>query len=122
MKDYTIVANNENKTKITFSYDHGLPYKDRVRPNLEYGDWEENDKITIIVVKFSDEEYCLFSNPNDIEILNAHQIKNEYWIDLNDIYLVMPINKQLQQAFQTNKFLFAFMYKNNLLASAGYIE
>ncbi len=118
----TITLNNEEKTKVTFEYQHGLPYKKSIRPEIEYGDWEENDKITIIVVKFSNEEYCLFSNTNDIEILNKKKIKNEYWIDLNDIYLVMPINKQLQQAFQTNKFLFAFMYKNNLLASAGYIE
>lgn len=40
-KDYTLIANNKNKTKITFAYDHGLPYKDKVRPNLEYGDWED---------------------------------------------------------------------------------
>lgn len=118
----TIILNNKNKTKITFEYEHGLPYKKSIRPLMEYGDWEENDKITIIVVNLNNEEYSLFSNPNNIEILNMQQIKNEFWFDLQEVYLVMQVDKQLHKAFLTNKFLIVFIYNGITLASSGYIE
>lgn len=67
MKDYTIIAKNENKTKITFEYYHGLPYKDRVRPDMEYGIWEEDKTKILLKVYFVDEEMNLFENKQKIK-------------------------------------------------------
>ena len=75
----TIELNNKNKTKITFSYDHDLPYKKSIRPDIEYGDWKENTKITLIKINFSDRDYKLFENPHEIEIVGIYEIKNEFW-------------------------------------------
>ena len=86
MKDYTIYLDNENKTKITFAYNHGLPYKDKVRPNLEYGDWEDEPYKTLIKINFNDLEMKIFENKNKISIKNINLIDNEFWIDLNDVY------------------------------------
>lgn len=118
----TITLNNENKTQFNFEYEHGLPYKKSIRPVMEYGDWKENINITLIIVTLSDVEFSLFKEPQEIEIISAHQIDKEYWFDLQDVYLVMPFDPHLQKAFQHNKFLFAFMHQNILVASSGYLK
>ena len=66
MKDYTIVANNENKTKITFSYDHGLPFKHSIQPEIEYGDWKKHPEKALIKVNLDEEEFNLFKNKQKI--------------------------------------------------------
>lgn len=118
----TITLNNENNTEIIFEYEHDLPYKKSIRPEMEYGDWQENSTITLIIVTLSDLEYSLFKEPKEIEIMSAYQIGEEYWFDLQDVYLVMPLDINLQKAFQNNKFLFAFMHKEILVASSGYLK
>ena len=45
MKDYTIHLDNENKTKITFAYDHGLPFKPNIRPTIKYGLWAKDRRL-----------------------------------------------------------------------------
>jgi hypothetical protein len=39
----TITLNNEEKTKVIFEYENGLPYKKSIRPEMEYGDWKKNN-------------------------------------------------------------------------------
>ena len=116
MKDYTLIANNKNKTKITFSYDHGLPYKDKVRPNLEYGDWEDEPHKTLIKINFNDLEMKMFENKNKISIKNINLIDNEFWIDLNDVYLMINYDKKLDQQFDNHNVIFAFLYNNKIIS------
>lgn len=118
----TITVNNEEKTKIIFEYENGLPYKKSIRPEMEYGDWKKNNKITLLKVILTDNEYSLFSNPDNIEISNIYQIKNEFWIDLNDIYLIVPKEKDIVNAINNDKILITFNYKNKLLSSLGFVE
>ena len=101
MKDYTIVANNKNKTKITFAYDHGLPYKDRIRPALEYGEWKKYPSKALIKINFNDEEMSFFEQKNQIKNSAIYEIGNEFWLDLNDVYLIIPKNNYLEQILQT---------------------
>ena len=115
----TITLNNENQTKITFEYEHGLPYKKSIRPLMEYGEWTKNDKITLLKIMLSDNEYSLFSNPNNIEILNIYQIKNEFWIDLNDVYLIIPREKDIVSAINNNTILITFNYNKKIISSLG---
>ena len=116
----TIKLNNKNKTEINFSYDNGLPYKKAIRPAIEYGDWKKNPQIALIKVNLSDDEILLFK---DIFNINCHRIvglKNEIWLDLNDVYLVLNANDYLDEKLQTEKFMLAFLKKNEILSSWGF--
>ena len=115
MKDYTIVANNKNKTKITFSYDHGLPYKDRVRPNLEYGEWKKYPEKALIKVNFNDDEMNFFENKNEIKNSAIYEINNEFWLDLNDVCLINPKNDYLEQKFKEYNIMIAFLHNNKII-------
>ena len=115
MKDYTINVNNKNKTKITFEYDHGLPYKDRVRPNMKYGLWEEDTTKMLIKVYFDDDDMKLFENKNEIFGLENYDLNDEYWIDLEDVYLIIRKDNILEQKFNENNVIIAFFFNNNFL-------
>ena len=77
----TIELNNKNKTKINFSYEHGLPYKKSIRPDIEYVDWAEYESITLISVFFSKDDLNLLTKTK-INCLEINLIKNEFWFDL----------------------------------------
>lgn len=115
MKDYTINVNNKNKTKITFEYDHGLPYKDRVRPALEYGEWKKNPSKALIKVNFNDDEMKLFENKNEIKNSAIYEIGNEFWLDLNDVYLIIPKDNYLSLKFSENNVAILFSHNNKII-------
>ncbi len=115
MKDYTIVANNENKTKITFSYDHGLPFKHSIQPKIEYGDWKENPEKILIKVYLNEQEFNLFENKQKILGTSIYTIDNEYWLDLNDVYLIIEKNDYLDKKIQEHNVIIAFLFENVLI-------
>ena len=115
MKDYTIVANNKNKTKITFAYDHGLPYKDRIRPALEYGEWKKYPSKALIKINFNDEEMSFFEQKNQIKNSAIYEIGNEFWLDLNDVYLIIPKDHYLSLKFSENNVVILFSHNNKII-------
>lgn len=114
MKDYTIVANNKNKTKITFAYDHGLPYKDRIRPALEYGEWKKYPSKALLKINFNDEEMSFFEQKNQIKNSAIYEIGNEFWLDLNDVYLIIPKDNYLSLKFNENNVAIIGSFGNNI--------
>ena len=120
MKDYTLIANNKNKTKITFAYDNGLPYKDRVRPSLEYGTWEEDNATLLIKVNFNDLEMNFFENKNKIMGLKSYDLTDEYWIDLTDVYLIIRKNQFLEKMFKDNNIIIAFFHNDKFINALKY--
>ncbi len=115
MKDYTLIANNKNKTKITFAYDHGLPYKPNIRPTLEYGDWDGHPNQALIKITFDDKDMSLFDNKKEIIINEIYLIQDEYWIDLNDVYLIISRNDYLTNKIDNNNITFVFLFKNEII-------
>jgi hypothetical protein len=72
----TITLNNENKTQIEFSYDSGIPYKEEIRPECEYGDWKEKPDYCLIKMFLCDDELKHFKNKKEIKFTDIHFIKN----------------------------------------------
>lgn len=122
MKDYTIVANNKNQTQITFSYDHGLPYKDFIRPKYEYGDWNKNISKTLIKVYLDDEDMELFENKEKILALKIYEIENDFWIDLKDVYLVIRKNEYLNKKFKEHNLMIVFLHNDNIINGFSFNE
>lgn len=120
MKDYTLVANNKSKTKITFHYDHGLPYKDKIRPQMEYGDWEEDETKTLIKINFIDEDMKLFEKKDKILGFDNHDLEDEYWIDLEDAYLIIRKDDYLEKRFKEHNVIIAFFHNNKFLNTLKY--
>lgn len=115
MKDYTIIANNENKTKINFEYDHGLLYKDRVKPAMEYGEWKQKPNKVLIKVNFNDDEMNLFENKNEIVCCDIYDLKDEYWIDLTDAYLIITKDNILEKKFNEKNIAIVFLHNNKVI-------
>ena len=115
MKDYTIHLDNENKTKITFAYEHGLPFKHNIRPTIKYGLWEEDKSKMLMKIYFDDEDIGLFDNKLEITGSKSYNLKNEYWIDLNDAYLIIPKTDDIVKKFKENNIIVAFFHNNNFL-------
>lgn len=115
MKDYTIIANNKSKTKITFEYDHGLPFKHSLRPKMEYGEWKNYPQKALIKVHFDDEELDLFTDKEKITCSDVYIIGNEYWFDLEDVYLIVKKDDYLNQKFKEYNIVIAFLHNNKLI-------
>jgi hypothetical protein len=115
MKDYTIVANNKNKTKITFSYDHGLPFKHSIQPEIEYGVWKKHPEKALIKVNLDEEEFNLFENKQKISCIDIYIINNDYWLDLNDVYLIIKKDDYLEQKFKEYNIMIAFLHNNKII-------
>lgn len=107
--------NNKNKTEITFSYDSGIPYKEEIRPEYEYGDWEEKPNFALIKVNFNDKEFIYLKNKEEIKFINIHFIKKNIWIDLEDCYMVIKRNEYLEKKINDSNFVMAFLINNKLI-------
>ena len=120
----TMQLNNENKTQVEFNYNNGLPYKKSIRPDIHYGEWGKNKNIALIKVKLSENDLSLVKNKNDIECKSITKINEEFWFDLDDVYLVFESSKYLDDKIKNEKFLFAFLNENEteLFCSWGSIE
>lgn len=63
----TIQLNNENKTQVELTYDHGLPYKKAIRPEIEYGNWKEDNSFTLFKINLSNDDLTLFKDKHNID-------------------------------------------------------
>lgn len=116
----TIQANNRNKTTFNVSYNHDLPYKKSIRPDMSYGEWIKNRKKLLTKVTLTDIDFSLFKNSfNNINVLGFYVIENEIWIDLEDLYLVMPYNKQIENKIRNNNFILAVYHNDQIVAAFG---
>ena len=87
----TITLNNENKTQIEFTYNNGLPYKKSITPEIEYGNWKEDNSFILFKVNLSNDDLLLIKDKNNIECKEITKIKKEIWFDLDDVYLVLKL-------------------------------
>ena len=120
----TIQLNNENKTQVEFTYNHGLPYKKAIRPAIHYGEWKKNKNIALVKVKLSENDLLLIKDKNDIECIGITKINKEVWFDLQDVYLVFDLKPYLEKKLKEGKVLLAFLNENEneLFCSWGAIE
>lgn len=118
----TITLNNENKTQIEFTYNNGLPYKKSIRPEIEYGEWTENENIALIKVKLSENDLSLIKNKNNIKCQRITKVKKELWFDLDDVYLVFETSSYLDKKIAEEKFILAFFNENELFSSWGFFK
>ncbi len=120
----TMQLNNENKTKVTFEYDNGLPYKKSITPEIEYGEWTENQNIALIKVKLSENDLSLIKNKNNIKCQRITKLKKELWFDLDDVYLVFDTSSYLDKKISEEKFLLAFLNETEteLFCSWGFFK
>ena len=117
-----IQANNRNKTTFNVSYNHDLPYKKSIRPDMSYGEWIKNSNITLIKVNLEASQIALLENPMDIEVTSIYEVEDEFWLDLGNVYLIVPNAKPLSYCIKNNKFLIAFLANHQLLSSVGYTQ
>lgn len=115
----TIELDNINHTNFNFSYDNNLSYKKSIRPALEYGDWKKKPEKTLLKVTLNIHEYSLFTNPLAIKGLGTYIVDKEIWIDLEDIYLVIPYDKKIERRIKNNNVIIAFYYIDQLISVIG---
>lgn len=115
----TIELHNQNKTKVNFSYDNDLPHKKSIRPKMGYGDWIKKPEKTVLKVFLSKDEYSFFTRPEDINGLSSYLIGKDIWIDLEDVYLVLPYDRKIEKQIKKNNFIIAFYYDNLILSVIG---
>ena len=115
-----IQLNNENKTQVEFTYDHGLPYKKAIRPEIEYGNWKEDNSFTLLKINLSNDDLLLIKDKHNIECKSITKINKEVWFDLEDVYLVFETNSFLDNKIKNEKFSLIFYENNNWLSSWGF--
>ena len=115
----TIQLNNENKTQVELTYDHGLPYKKAIRPEIEYGNWKEDNSFTLFKINLSNDDLLLIKDKHNIECKSITKINKEVWFDLEDVYLVFETNSFLDGKIKNEKFSLIFYQNNNWLSSWG---
>lgn len=113
---------SENKTQIEFSYDSGIPYKEEIRPEYGIGIWKRNSKIKIIKLNFNDKEIRYFKNKNDLKFTHIYFIKNEIWVDLEDCYVVLKRDKELENSINESNFAFSFFHNDSYLTAWGFSD
>lgn len=115
----TTQLNHTHKTHFNFNFEHDLPYKKSIRPEIAYGEWTKRPDKILLKVMLSDKDHSLLTNPHNINCLGAYVIGNEIWFDLQDIYLVMPYDKKIEQKINKKNCVIAFYYNNKLLSAIG---
>ena len=115
-----IQLNNENTTKVEFTYDSGIPYKEEIRPECEYGDWKEKPDYCLIKMFLCDDELKHFKNKKEIKFTDIHFFKNEIWIYLEDCYAVLNRNDYLENKINENSFVIAFFHNKKHINAWGF--
>lgn len=115
----TLETNNQNKTKFNFSFNNELPYKKSIRPEMEYGLWIKRPEKTLLKVTLSDRDYNSFKNPHDINGIGTYIVGKEIYFDLDDVYLIIAYDKQIERKVKEKNFIIAFYYNEKLISALG---
>ena len=57
----------------------------------------------------------IHTNKKEIIINEIYLIQDEYWIDLNDVYLIISRNDYLTNKIDNNNITFVFLFKNEII-------
>lgn len=107
-----IILNNGKEINVNIDYGNGLPYKPLFIPELEYGDWVEDNSISIINVTLSKDELDILEN-KEIIYTDLHFIDQQFWFDLKNFYLVIQSNDYIYNHIYHKKFAIILNDNNN---------
>ena len=98
-----LILNNGKEITINIDYGNGLPYKPLLIPALEYGDWDEDNSITIIRIDLDKEEFHSLTDKN-LKFNELHFIDDQFWFDFDTFYLVIHNNDFIYNHIYHKKF------------------
>lgn len=116
----TIILENENKTEVSFEYDNGLPYKERIRPSYEYGTLKSNNSLAGIKINLTKEEYADLNNQEVLLFEKAYFINDEIWFDMKTHYLIIGNNDFLSEKIQNSEFVLTLYNEDKKINSCGF--
>lgn len=117
----TITLNNEQKTEVSFEYDNGLPYKERIRPSYEYGTLKNHNNLAGIKINLTKEEYLALNNSDVLLFEKAFFITDEVWFDMGSHYLIIENNDFLSDKIKNSQFIVSFYFENKKINSCGLV-
>lgn len=115
----TFILNNENKTEVSFEYDNGMPYKERIRPSYEYGTLKSNNNLAGIKINLTKEEYADLNNQKVLLFEKVYFVSDEIWFDMKTHYLITENNEFLSEKMQNSDFIVSFYVENQKINSCG---
>ena len=116
----TITLNNENKTEVTFSYDNGLQYKEKIRPKYAFGKLKSNNNLAGINIYFNNEEFKELNCTNNIVFEKVFFITNEVWFDMGNVYVIIKNDEYLSEKLQKSEFIITFYNEDKKINSCGF--
>lgn len=114
--------NNENKTEVSFEYDNGLPYKERIRPKYKFGKMKSNNNLAGINIYFDKEEFKELNCSNNILFEIVFFITNEIWFDIGKVYVIIKNNDYLENKINENNFLISFFNNKKHINAWGFYD
>jgi len=106
-----LILNNGKEITINIDYGNGLPYKPLLIPALEYGDWDEDNSITIIRIDLDKEELDLLTDRN-LKFNELHFIDDQFWFDFDTFYLIIHSSDYLYNRVINAQFILVFFDNN----------
>lgn len=84
-----------------------IDLKTVLMPDTEYGDWVEDDSITLIKAYLDQEEYEMIKGKN-IDYKETNFIEDDFWFDLDSFHFVLTSNDYLYDRIYHLKFIIIF--------------
>lgn len=109
MKKLTL--QNGKDININIDYGNGLPYKPLLIPKQSYGDWNEDNSISIIRIDLDKEEFNLLTDKN-LKFNELHFIDDQFWFDFDTFYLVVHNSDYLYNRVINAQFILVFFDNN----------
>ena len=81
-----------------------IDLKTVLMPETEYGDWIEDESITLIKAYLDQEEYEMIKG-KDIDYKETNFIEDDFWFDLDSFHFVLTSNDYLYDRIYHLKFI-----------------
>ena len=88
-----------------------IDFKPVFAPQIEYGDWNEDNSISIIRIDLDKEEFNLLTDKN-LKFNELHFIDDQFWFDFDTFYLVVHNSDYLYNRVINAQFILVFFDNN----------
>lgn len=99
---------------ITTTLECDLPKKKIIKPKNKCSTWSEDKSVLLVSILLNDKEFFSINDIKKLHIGNIYKLDEYLWLDLNHLYLILPVFDTLDHILQHSKTVLLFIHDKKI--------